>query len=182
MGPVLGLRSGGGDDVKVISLIQPWASLMAIGAKSIETRSWATDYWGPVAIHASKGFPREAKEECFGEPFFSALTTAGILGIGELPRGAVIAVGNLHKVGTIGRRADGAVIVAGLEKPIEGDELAFGDYTPGRYGWVFTNVRRLPVPIPAKGALGLWEWDWQGPVPAGCEWWLELGRKQRVYR
>jgi hypothetical protein len=41
--------------MKVLSLTQPWATLAAIGAKKIETRSWSTAYRGPLAIHAAKG-------------------------------------------------------------------------------------------------------------------------------
>jgi hypothetical protein len=40
--------------VKALTLWQPWASLVALGVKSIETRSWSTSYRGPLAIHASK--------------------------------------------------------------------------------------------------------------------------------
>ena len=39
--------------MKVLSLRQPWASLIADGSKTIETRTWRTDYRGPLAIHAS---------------------------------------------------------------------------------------------------------------------------------
>lgn len=41
--------------MKGLSLTQPWATLVAIGAKRIETRIWATSYRGPLAIHAAKG-------------------------------------------------------------------------------------------------------------------------------
>jgi len=40
--------------MKAISLWEPWATAIAIGAKKIETRSWATSYRGPLAIHAAK--------------------------------------------------------------------------------------------------------------------------------
>lgn len=40
--------------MKALSLTQPWASLVAVGAKRIETRSWRTSYRGPLAIHAAK--------------------------------------------------------------------------------------------------------------------------------
>lgn len=40
--------------MKVISLLQPWATLAVIGQKKIETRSWSTKYRGPLLIHASK--------------------------------------------------------------------------------------------------------------------------------
>lgn len=43
--------------MKALTLHQPWASLVAIGAKTIETRSWRTSYRGPLAMHAAKRSP-----------------------------------------------------------------------------------------------------------------------------
>lgn len=43
--------------MRALSLRQPWASLVTIGVKTIETRSWATKYRGPLAIHAAKRRP-----------------------------------------------------------------------------------------------------------------------------
>ena len=43
--------------MKAISLWQPWATLVGLGVKTIETRSWATKYRGPLAIHAAKRQP-----------------------------------------------------------------------------------------------------------------------------
>lgn len=40
--------------LKALSLWQPWASLVAEGVKTIETRHWSTRYRGPLAIHATK--------------------------------------------------------------------------------------------------------------------------------
>jgi hypothetical protein len=45
--------------VKALSLWQPWASLVALGVKTIETRSWSTSYRGPLAIHAARRPVRE---------------------------------------------------------------------------------------------------------------------------
>jgi len=39
--------------VKTLTLSQRWATLVALGAKRIETRSWRTSYRGPLAIHAA---------------------------------------------------------------------------------------------------------------------------------
>ncbi len=134
--------------MKALSFTQPYATLVAIGAKTIETRSWTTQYRGPLAIHAAKGFPNDAKELCFEEPFLSTLADAGIDRPGQLPLGAVLAIVQLidcQRITTANRPGE--------------PEASFGDYTPGRYAWVFRrNGRRLPVPIPVKGALGLWEW------------------------
>ncbi len=43
--------------MKAITLHQPWASLVAQGIKTIETKSWSTHYRGRLAIHASKRIP-----------------------------------------------------------------------------------------------------------------------------
>jgi hypothetical protein len=43
--------------MKAITLHQPWATLVAIEQKKIETRSWPTSYRGPLAIHAAKTMP-----------------------------------------------------------------------------------------------------------------------------
>ena len=40
--------------MKCLSLWQPWASLVVIGAKRFETRSWPTNYRGPLLIHAAQ--------------------------------------------------------------------------------------------------------------------------------
>jgi hypothetical protein len=151
--------------MKVISLLQPWASLVAIGAKKIETRSWSTKYRGPLAIHASKRVPLEAEELCLTEPFQKTLEAAGIQFNGDvplsrlLPTGAIIATCRLvdcREICLYGPRAsDGNLMPVLPEEP----EHSFGDYTPGRYAWILGNVKTLHEPIPAKGRLGLWEFD-----------------------
>ena len=40
--------------MRAFTLTQPWASLIAIGLKMHETRSWRTSYRGPLLIHASR--------------------------------------------------------------------------------------------------------------------------------
>ncbi|MHB1134252.1 MAG: ASCH domain-containing protein [Chloroflexota bacterium] len=153
--------------MKALSLTQPWASLVAIGTKKIETRSWQVSYRGWLAIHAAKGFPLQARLLCnplqpgpngldVDSPFWRALKQRGYYGPDQLPLGALVAVAHLHAVGVIGRRADGAVTVRTQELPVTAEELSFGDFTPGRYGWVLTNVQRLPKPIPCRGTPCLW--------------------------
>ena len=39
--------------MKALTIWQPWASLLVSGQKKYETRSWATSYRGPIAIHAA---------------------------------------------------------------------------------------------------------------------------------
>lgn len=133
--------------MKAISILQPWATLIAVGAKRIETRSWATKYRGPLAIHASKGLPKE------GIPVI-AVTEAQRLAKADrfldLPRGVVIATCNMVDCIQIGDEFPGT---------ISDQEYAFGDYEYGRYAWILEDVRPLPEPVPAKGMLGLWNWE-----------------------
>jgi len=52
-------------DLKALTLWQPWASLLAGGGKMFETRSWKTNYRGPVVIHAAKLSVRQVLKKCF---------------------------------------------------------------------------------------------------------------------
>ncbi len=146
--------------MKAISLTEPWAQLVALGAKRVETRSWATAYRGPLAIHAAKGFPGWAKDLCVSTVFLEALgwpRPNGVITqswldetndrIKSLPRGVVLATCRL-------------VECVRTEKMtfLSAEELAFGDYSPGRWAWILEDITVLPEPVPAKGALGLWEW------------------------
>jgi hypothetical protein len=86
--------------MKALTLTQPWATLVAIGAKRIETRSWSTSYRGPLAIHAAKGFPWDARDFTYAKmvrdlvgPHFNS-SESGPLDK-QLPRGSVIATCNL---------------------------------------------------------------------------------------
>jgi len=167
--------------IKAITLHQPWATLVAIGAKKIETRSWNTHYRGPLAIHASKTFSQEHQHLCFREPFRSILIgqysfmAAGEIYFGKhsFPLGAVIATCELIGVDQFGEwinEHEPMVWNRGrCYFELTPQERAFGDYSIGRYGWFLGNIERLPEPIPAKGALGLWNWMAIPSAPEGGE-------------
>lgn len=152
--------------MKALTLHQPWATLIAIGAKCIETRSWSTSYRGPLAIHAAKGFPKEAQVACITYPFIDTLGKAGFR-VGAwpgkpLPLGAIVATCELVDCEKIARqkwwKIDGVTWI------LSDAERALGDYAPGRDAWLLANIRPLLEPIPAKGAQGLWEWTPAGEV------------------
>lgn len=146
--------------MKALTLTQPWATLVAIGAKRIETRSWKTDYRGPLAIHAAKGWTKADRELLESNPFYVPLAEhyAGLSGHGSLasllPRGEVVAIVFLDDV----RRIDMAFRAYVLSQG-QPNEIEYGDYTTGRYAWMLTGISLLPLGVPAKGALGLWEWE-----------------------
>ena len=133
--------------MKAITLTQPWATLVALGAKRIDTRSWRVDYQGPLAIHAAKSYPKWARELCYSEPFWSALRPMGVFIDPGMYLGVVVATCELVNV-----------VNTQCIWP-DAREHAFGDYTPGRYAWMLGSVQPLTVPVPAKGSLGLWEWE-----------------------
>jgi hypothetical protein len=155
---------GGEEEVKALTILQPWASLIALGAKKIETRSWRTDYRGPLAIHASKSYPKYARVQEKKEPFYSALRPGGIYCYPELYCGKVIAVCQLVdcvQIDWVFNYHCAREATAGLKNGsvVYGNELYFGNFTPGRYAWILEDVRMLPEPVPAKGRLGLWDWE-----------------------
>ena len=41
-----------------------------------------------------------------------------------------------------------------------GNELAFGDYSQGRYAWILDNIQAIK-PVPAKGMQRIWNWEGQ---------------------
>lgn len=161
--------------MRAITLTQPWATLVAIGAKKIETRSWSTSYRGPLLIHAGAGLGPVGgvsglQELCCSEPFQTVLRGQGQAHLldpsffaNNLPRGAIVAVAKIfgcvptESARHIGDDDDGwSTERAGERWPLTDRERAFGDYSPGRYAWLLADVRPLRTPVPCKGALGLW--------------------------
>jgi len=134
--------------MRCLTVRQPWATLIALGEKEFETRSWRTNYRGELAIHAGK---RVDKAICRQEPFKSVLSKHGY-SEHNLPLGAIIAIGSLEECYpiTIGENARGWV---------SGNEYDFGDYTEGRFAWKLTRMAPLNPPVPVSGKLNLWEYD-----------------------
>lgn len=144
--------------MKCLSLWQPWATLIVIGAKRIETRHWETSHRGPLLIHAAKKWTRELKDMCFDEPFSSAIAKnrpnrGGAFFLGDildelLPRGCILGVCDLVKCWPT---EDLHVVTHAGQPALTPMEREFGDYSDGRFGWLLSNIRRFPVPIPFKG-------------------------------
>lgn len=150
--------------MKAITLYQPWASLIALGEKKIETRSWHTNYRGPLAIHASANIPKWAKELCWTEPFRSTLLKHEYkMHLGELPTGMIITTCNLIDCFEI-KEIHGRIWAVNpngtsININVYSNEFYFGDYTPRRYAWILDDIKPIDKPIPAKGHLGLWNWE-----------------------
>lgn len=153
--------------MKAISLWQPWATAIAVGSKTIETRSWGTHYRGPIAIHAAK---RMRKGELISYScswnWMGALAPTGLKMHGDkrslwelIPFGAIVAVADLADC-----RPTHTFALAEIETPRRpagehGDlykwtERQMGDFSLGRFGWVLKDVRPLVKPLPWKGEQG----------------------------
>lgn len=142
--------------MRALTMTQPWAMLVATKENRIETRSWGTSYRGPLAIHAARGFPDDARELCAASPYRRTLAAAGYRNADDLPRGAVIAVARLVDVMRFERTTLRDVRARAARGELPRHEWEFGDFSAGRFGLVLEEVRMLSDPIPARGMLGLW--------------------------
>ena len=142
--------------MKALTMTQPWATLVAIGANIIETRDWPTNYRGPFVIHAAKGFPREARDLCRKQPFKDALAAGGYTSATDLPLGAIVALVNLESLLVCGPGTLKEIRARSKRGELPPHEADFGDFSDGRFGFVLDNVRPIEPPIPARGMLGFW--------------------------
>lgn len=168
--------------MKAVSLWQPYASLIACGAKPFETRDWAPPrelIGQPIAIHAAKkvdtgvvDFVEElvyGQHEPGGHELADRLAASwkgapdelmACFGQAVMPVGCVVAIAKLSGAFKLGE--NGEVIERMISRPMpecfrpKHDD--FGDYAPGRWAWLLEEVKPLTPPVPARGAQGFWEW------------------------
>lgn len=168
--------------MKAISLWQPWASLVAIKAKTIETRHWPAPsrmIGKRIAIHAAKRWTQDEELLCFTEPFTSVLCehfniTATCASrehflqeaiTCDLPKGAIVATAILAYCvpsEQVFAASDPSISDSGWIKEANRVqaypyEFAFGNLKPERYAWLLRDIEALPEPIPFKGAQGFFE-------------------------
>jgi hypothetical protein len=140
--------------MKAISLWQPWASLMALGAKTIETRPRRTHIRGDVAICSTKTQPPGGLDRMMQEPFRTALgidaiepDAPNIIDLHRhFPNGYVLCVVEIYACLT----SEWLAQKGGVTE----QEFAFGNYAAGRYAILTRNLRRLRDPVPVKGRQG----------------------------
>lgn len=125
------------ENMQAITLHQPWASLIAAGKKQYETRSWSTNYRGPIAIHAGKKLHEDEN----------------LISLVEFPKfpmvlGAIVAIAEL---------TDCILMDEKFILKQSSFEQFLGLWEVGRYAWKLENVRAIE-PIAASGKQGLWIW------------------------
>jgi hypothetical protein len=131
--------------MKAISLHQPWATLILLGAKTFETRSWQTSHRGTLAIHAAKHKSAEFRQLCVTDPEISAVLAKHGLTYDTLPFGAILGTAQV-----------GEMVQTEHMPSLSFTELACGDYTPGRYAWQLYRVESLVRPVLCRGFQQLW--------------------------
>lgn len=139
--------------MKALSLWQPWASAIAVGAKHIETRGRLTHHRGPLAIHATANSPRGELLKRMHEMdavSVSLFLAAGIRDDADLPHGAIVATCEL---------VDCVPITQAFVNRLSRTEYPWGHYSEGRFAWVLEKIKRVASPIPRRGGQFLWDWD-----------------------
>lgn len=175
--------------MKALTVAQPWASLIAHGHKTIETRpsppngpmrpdgvrglpGLAVERGERIAIHAgATGASRHtdpvpwralyrANGGAVWPPLGAVVATAVVADALPISRGLPAPRSSESWIAVLGGHRTNAYLrrrspVAGIiEEPVTG-QLPLGDFTPGRWGWLLTDVRRID-PVPCKGRQGVW--------------------------
>jgi len=126
--------------MKVLTIKQPWATLIMQEYKRFEFRSWQTKYRGELLIHAGKGIDKEAMERL--EKYIPK----------DMPAGKIL--GKVTLVDCVKMSPEFKEMLLNENKDIYTDS-SFKE----NYGWQLENVEEFKEPIEAKGKLSLWEYD-----------------------
>ncbi len=126
----------------MITIKQPYASLIAQGYKEYEFRTWKTKYRGDILIHAGKSVDKKAMEK------FKHLNL-------DYPCGCIIAKAII---------TDCVYIDEGMSKRLlEKDPLVYSgnssDLNWEGYGFKLENIEKIN-PIYVNGKLSLWDYDY----------------------
>jgi ASCH domain len=126
--------------MKALSIKQPWAQLIIIGAKDVENRSQRTSFRGRFAVHVS------LKPVSYED-----------LDIGAIPPGLREPAKRAWECNAFAGRVIGTVELVDCIR--DSDSIwAIDDH----WHWVLRDPRPYSKSRPAKGRLGLWEWSPSG--------------------
>jgi len=146
--------------MKALTLYQPWAMLIATGWKEVETRDWYTRYRGPLAIHAAKRWTEEERD-CL------ASIACNITGVDWLDKHYSESLGCVVATCRLAYCVPAQFVESVTRKFKEGPwqpkhgwavERLMGNYAPGRWAWILSDVVALDPPVPTRGYQKIWEW------------------------
>lgn len=149
--------------MKALSLHNPHAQLVRIGAKKWETRPRRMLYRGLLAIHATIAAPR-AFVACYDDPVFVGAMLPSGTRLDQMTFGTAQGFARASVVYSfITCVVDVTDCIPTREwlskfegNPDMREEFAFGDYSVGRYAIKLENLRRLANPVHCRGFQGLW--------------------------
>ena len=153
--------------MKATTLYQPWASLVACGVKTIETRDRCPPQavkGQTIAIHAAKRpIDWDFVNNC-GDPEFTDMVTRMWSDGFCFPYGAVLATALLARAMVVlDRETDGDSIICSskLSSSLITQEIPidpYGNFAPGRWLWFLEDIKPLAEPVPARGwPSNFWE-------------------------
>ena len=126
--------------MKVLTIRQPWATLIMQGDKEFEFRSWKTNYRGDLLIHSGKVIDKDAMQRLAG--YIS----------NDIPIGKIL--GKVTLVDCI--KCDDNFRARYIR---ENNDIYAKSIFKGEYAWMMKNMEMFDVPIEVKGKLGLWEYE-----------------------
>ena len=131
--------------MKVLSLTEPYATLIKENKKKIETRSWKTSYRGELYIHASStNIPKEWKNN---KELMDLLKDSSL---------------NLVHIICKCNLVDCIYMTKEYVEDMKENhyqEYICGEYEEGRYAWILENIQVLDNPIKSKGHLNIWNYE-----------------------
>ena len=125
--------------MKVLTIKEPWASLIINGYKEYEFRSWKTNCRGKILIHAGLTLEKDTAIK------FKDYNL--VYGKGEIIGEAIL--------------TDCILVTDEFENKLYNiNPLVYGKSEHSRvYAWKLENVIKYNNRIPCKGKLGLWNYD-----------------------
>lgn len=127
--------------MKVISIKQPWASLIIEGYKEYEFRTWKTKYRGKILIHASKTIDKKSFDK-FKD-----------YNIKEYPLGKIIGESYITDCIEVNDEFKNDLI--------KKDKIVYGTINAGEYAFKLEKTKKLTSLIEINGKLGLWDFDFK---------------------
>ena len=121
--------------MKVLTLKQPWATLVAEGIKKYEFRSWKINYRGKVLIHAGVGIDKEVMKKFKNTNL-------------EFPSRRIVAEVEIEYCLELDDDLN--------QKIINENNIAYGSKHRTGYAWKLKNVKKLDINKEVNGKLGLW--------------------------
>ena len=125
--------------MKVLTIREPWASLIINGYKKYEFRSWKTNYRGKILIHAGLGIDKNMLDR------FSEYNI-------KYSKGAIIGEADLVDCILVDKEFNNEL------RNINSVVYAKSNYTE-TYAWKLENIKKYDKVIHIKGKLGLWNYE-----------------------